>query len=81
MASPAMIEGVGVFEPTDIGPVSVHEQNGVVDYVAENEEEQLKLQKNPFLFSRSCKQFLLMIKKFFETSCQKTEDIPMRCGT
>ena len=41
MAGPAMREGggLGVFEPTDIGPVSVHEKNGVVDYVAENEEE------------------------------------------
>ena len=41
MAGPAMIEGggLGVFEPTDIGPVSVHEQNGVVDYVADNEED------------------------------------------
>ena len=41
MAGPAMIEGggLGVFEPTDIGPVSVHEKNGVVDYVATNEEE------------------------------------------
>ena len=41
MAGPAMIEGggLGVFEPTDIGPVSVHEKNGVVDYVAENEEQ------------------------------------------
>ena len=41
MAGPAMIEGggLGVFEPTDIGPVSVHEKNGVVDYVANNEEE------------------------------------------
>ena len=41
MAGPAMIEGggLGVFEPTDIGPVSVHEQNGVVDYIADNEEE------------------------------------------
>jgi acetyl-CoA carboxylase carboxyltransferase component len=41
MAGPAMIEGggLGVFEPTDIGPVSVHEKNGVVDYVAADEEE------------------------------------------
>ena len=41
MAGPAMIEGggLGIFEPTDIGPVSVHQKNGVVDYVAENEEE------------------------------------------
>ena len=31
--------GLGVFEPTDIGPVSVHEKNGVVDYVADNEEQ------------------------------------------
>ena len=42
-----MIEGggLGVFEPTDIGPVSVHEQNGVVDYVAENEEEATEIAK------------------------------------
>ena len=41
MAGPAMIEGggLGVFEPTDIGPVPVHEKNGVVDYVAADEEE------------------------------------------
>ena len=41
MAGPAMIEGggLGVFVPTDIGPMSVHEKNGVVDYVATNEEE------------------------------------------
>ncbi len=47
MAGPAMIEGggLGVFEPTDIGPVSVHEQNGVVDYVAENEEEATEIAK------------------------------------
>ena len=47
MAGPAMIEGggLGVFEPTDIGPVSVHEHNGVVDYVAENEEEATEIAK------------------------------------
>jgi acetyl-CoA carboxylase carboxyltransferase component len=41
MAGPAMIEGggLGVFEPTDIGPIEVQEKNGVVDYVTENEEE------------------------------------------
>ena len=56
MAGPAMIEEVrlGVFEPTDIGPVSVHEKNGVVDYVAENEEQAtLIAKKASFLFSRS----------------------------
>ena len=39
MAGPAMIEGggLGVFEPTEIGPIDVQEKNGVVDIVAENE--------------------------------------------
>ena len=51
MAGPAMIEGggLGVFEPTDIGPVSVHEKNGVVDYVADNEEEATEIAKQIFL--------------------------------
>lgn len=39
MAGPAMIEGggLGVFAPTDIGPIDVQEKNGVVDIVAEDE--------------------------------------------
>ncbi len=39
MAGPAMIEGggLGVFEPTDIGPIDVQEKNGVVDIVADDE--------------------------------------------
>jgi acetyl-CoA carboxylase carboxyltransferase component len=39
MAGPAMIEGggLGQFAPTDIGPLPVHEKNGVVDIVAEDE--------------------------------------------
>ena len=41
MAGPAMIEGggLGVFEPTEIGPIDVQEKNGVVDIVAENEAD------------------------------------------
>jgi acetyl-CoA carboxylase carboxyltransferase component len=41
MAGPALIEGggLGVFEPTEIGPIDVQEKNGVVDIVAENEAE------------------------------------------
>ena len=41
MGGPAMIEGggLGVFEPNEIGPVSVQEGNGVLDLVVENEEE------------------------------------------
>ena len=47
MAGPAMIEGggLGSFEPTDIGPIEVQEKNGVVDYVAENEEEATNIAK------------------------------------
>ena len=39
MAGPAMIEGggLGTFEPTEIGPISVQEKNGVVDIVADDE--------------------------------------------
>ena len=39
MAGPAMIEGggLGTFEPTEIGPITVQEKNGVVDIVADNE--------------------------------------------
>jgi acetyl-CoA carboxylase carboxyltransferase component len=41
MAGPAMIEGggLGTFAPKEIGPIDVQQKNGVVDYVAENEEE------------------------------------------
>jgi acetyl-CoA carboxylase carboxyltransferase component len=41
MAGPALIEGggLGVFKPTEIGPIDVQEMNGVVDIVAENEAE------------------------------------------
>lgn len=39
MAGPAMIEGggLGQFKATDIGPLPVHERNGVVDIVAADE--------------------------------------------
>ncbi len=41
MAGPAMIEGggLGVHPPTAIGPIDVQENNGVVDIVAEDEED------------------------------------------
>lgn len=41
MAGPAMIEGggLGVFEPTEIGPIDVQSKNGVVDIVAEDEAD------------------------------------------
>ena len=39
MAGPAMIEGggLGSFAPTDIGPINVQAENGVVDLVADDE--------------------------------------------
>lgn len=45
MAGPAMIEGggMGVVKPTDIGPMEVQSQNGVVDIVADNEAEATRL--------------------------------------
>lgn len=47
MAGPAMIEGggLGVFEPTEIGPIEVQEYNGVVDIVAEDEAHATALAK------------------------------------
>lgn len=47
MAGPAMIEGggLGVFKPTDIGPIDVQRKNGVVDIVADNEIEAASLAK------------------------------------
>jgi len=41
MAGPAMIEGggLGSYHPRDIGPSTVHKQNGVIDILASNEEE------------------------------------------
>ena len=47
MAGPAMIEGggLGAFEPKDIGPIEVQEKNGVVDYVAESEEDATSIAK------------------------------------
>ncbi|MDH3362294.1 MAG: biotin carboxylase [Gammaproteobacteria bacterium] len=47
MAGPAMIEGggLGTHPPTAIGPIDVQEQNGVVDIVAENEEDATRIAK------------------------------------
>ena len=47
MAGPAMIEGggLGTFAPTDIGPVDVQSQNGVVDVVAEDEQAATEIAK------------------------------------
>ncbi|MBU2550423.1 MAG: biotin carboxylase [Proteobacteria bacterium] len=47
MAGPAMIEGggLGVFKPTDIGPIDVQAKNGTVDIVAENEADATAIAK------------------------------------
>ena len=47
MAGPAMIEGggLGVFKPTEIGPIDVQEKNGVVDLVAEDEADATAIAK------------------------------------
>jgi acetyl-CoA carboxylase carboxyltransferase component len=41
MGGPAMIEGggLGVFEPEDVGPVSVQVPNGVIDVLADDEKQ------------------------------------------
>jgi len=47
MGGPAMIEGggLGVFEPTAIGPMSVQRFNGVVDLVAQDDADAVRLAK------------------------------------
>jgi acetyl-CoA carboxylase carboxyltransferase component len=47
MGGPAMIEGggLGVFEPTEIGPMSVQEFNGVVDISVADEIEAVRVAK------------------------------------
>jgi acetyl-CoA carboxylase carboxyltransferase component len=47
MAGPAMIEGggLGIFKPTEIGPIEVQEKNGVVDIVAEDEADATAIAK------------------------------------
>ena len=47
MGGPAMIEGggLGVFEPTDIGPMSVQQFNGVVDIAVADEAEAVAVAK------------------------------------
>ena len=47
MGGPAMIEGggLGVFRPEEIGPISIQEPNGVVDIVAEDEADAVRIAK------------------------------------
>ena len=47
MAGPAMIEGggLGVFDPKEIGPSEIQEKNGVIDYLAIDEEEATSVAK------------------------------------
>ncbi len=47
MGGPAMIEGggLGVFEPTEIGPIEVQRANGVVDVVVADEAEAVRVAK------------------------------------
>tara|TARA_Y100000590_G_scaffold449895_1_gene588782 strand:- start:3145 stop:4947 length:1803 start_codon:yes stop_codon:yes gene_type:complete len=47
MGGPAMIEGggLGVYQPTDIGPIDVQTQNGVVDILVKDEEEAVAVAK------------------------------------
>jgi acetyl-CoA carboxylase carboxyltransferase component len=52
MAGPAMIEGggLGSWEPKDIGPVSVHRKNGVVDIVVTDEAAATEMAKRVLSF-------------------------------
>jgi acetyl-CoA carboxylase carboxyltransferase component len=47
MGGPAMIEGggLGVFEPTEVGPMDVQQANGVVDIAVADEEQAVQIAK------------------------------------
>jgi acetyl-CoA carboxylase carboxyltransferase component len=47
MGGPAMIEGggLGIFTPEEIGPVDVQEPNGVIDILAEDEADAVRMAK------------------------------------
>ncbi|MEC4720873.1 carboxyl transferase domain-containing protein [Noviherbaspirillum sp. CPCC 100848] len=47
MGGPAMIEGggLGIFQPEEVGPVSMQAPNGVIDVVVSNEEEAVRAAK------------------------------------
>jgi acetyl/propionyl-CoA carboxylase alpha subunit/acetyl-CoA carboxylase carboxyltransferase component len=47
MGGPAMIEGggLGIFKPEEIGPVAVQEPNGVIDILAEDEADAVRVAK------------------------------------
>ena len=55
MAGPAMIEGggLGIFKPEEIGPAEMHNKNGHLDYLAENEEDGTNVAKKYFLIFRA----------------------------
>jgi acetyl/propionyl-CoA carboxylase alpha subunit/acetyl-CoA carboxylase carboxyltransferase component len=47
MGGPAMIEGggLGIFKPEEIGPVAVQQPNGVIDILAEDEADAVRIAK------------------------------------
>jgi acetyl/propionyl-CoA carboxylase alpha subunit/acetyl-CoA carboxylase carboxyltransferase component len=52
MGGPAMIEGggLGVFRPEEIGPVEVQQPNGVIDILAEDEVDAVRIAKKYLAF-------------------------------
>ncbi len=52
MGGPAMIEGggLGIFKPEEIGPVAVQEPNGVIDILAEDEADAVRVAKKYLAF-------------------------------
>jgi acetyl/propionyl-CoA carboxylase alpha subunit/acetyl-CoA carboxylase carboxyltransferase component len=52
MGGPAMIEGggLGIFKPEEIGPVAVQETNGVIDILAEDEADAVRVAKKYLAF-------------------------------
>jgi acetyl-CoA carboxylase carboxyltransferase component len=56
MGGPAMIEGggLGVFEPTAIGPIAVQRANGVVDVVVADEAHAVRVAKQYLSYFQGC---------------------------
>ena len=56
MGGPAMIEGggLGIFKPEEIGPVEVQQPNGVIDILAEDEAEAVRVAKQYLAYFQGC---------------------------
>jgi acetyl-CoA carboxylase carboxyltransferase component len=77
MGGPAMIEGggLGVFQPTEIGPIDVQRSNGVVDIVVADEAEAVRVAKQylSYFQGRASRRGRRPTRPSCVTSCRSTD--------